>query len=48
VPSYSAIYVVRRRIFDKRVYSCEGLHCDVVAKNPKASPVATRAVDGTF
>jgi hypothetical protein len=29
------------------LHGCEGLHCDVVDKNPKA-PAATRATDGTF
>ena len=36
------VHVVRRRIFDRWLHGCEGLHCDVVDKNPKA-PAATRA-----
>ena len=38
-------HIVRRRIFDKRVHGCEGLHCDVVVKNPKA-PAVTRVIEG--
>jgi hypothetical protein len=37
------VHVIRRRIFDRWLHGCEGLHCDVVDKNPKA-PAATRAI----